>query len=268
MKRTILALAVAGALMLAGCGGGGGGATMSGGPSGGGPAPTTWEQLPTVVDRMDFRASIATEASPWPTCATLADCQAIVKSMIGSATEPTGTMRRFRGTRTVRTSGGDTATETYYGGWLDNSVFVVSTTESTTPISGRTWWNNWLSMGIRDTTPVAGVYRGEAVDALGRAGTSELNYTSNATGGQLDLTISGIRRIENGDMVWRNVPVDDDGRINNAGTFDNTALGPQLLRGSFYQGGEVGGQFYFRSTLDPPTGVRGAFGAELTPASP
>ena len=272
MKRTILALAVAGVLMLAGCGGGGSkSVSMSGGPSDSGPAatPTTWEQLPMVVDRMDSRSSATTNNFPWPSCRTsLTDCQSVAKTLIGASTEPTGTMRRFRGTRTVRTADGDTATENYYGGWLDNSVFVVRYITSPTPISGRTYWHQYFSLGIRDDAPIAGVYRGEAVDALGRAGTSELNYTSNATGGQLDLTIRGIRRIENGDMIWRNVPVDGDGGFNNAGSYDNTAAGPQALNGAFYQGGEVGGRFLYLTDVDANTVVRGAFGAELTPASP
>ena len=267
MKGTILALAAVAAVLLAGCGGGGNkAATISGGPSDGAPTPTstTWEQLPTVVDRMDYRTSVTTNDSPWLSwsCRTgVTDCQAAVKSVLAAATKPTGTMRRFRGTRTVRTADGDTATETYYGGWLDNSVFVTSRITSTEPVDGRTWWRQMASMGIRDNAPVTGIYRGEAVTTLGTAGTSELNYTSNATGGELDLTIT-MRDT----MVWSNIPVDGDGSFNNAGDYDNTAVGPQLLSGSFYQGGEVGGQFKYRVTSDGS--VYGAFGAELTPASP
>ena len=221
------------------------------------PMPTTWEQLPTTVDSMDYRAAYETTGYPWPSCSTLAGCQSVVKSLLATATEPTGTRRRFQGTRTVRTSGGDTATETYYGGWLDNSVFVASGITSHSPIDGRTVWRQMLSMGIADTAPVTGVYRGEAVSTTGTAGTSKLNYTSNATGGKLDLTIT-MRDL---DMVWSNIPVDGGGKFHDESA--DAAIGPQRLRGAFYQGGEVGGRFIYRVTSSAST--YGAFGAELTP---
>ena len=288
MKETILALAVAGALMLAGCGGGSKTATMSGGPSvggggGGTPTPTptptpgdgsgggttagtTWEQLPGLVDSMNRRSLNRSTDYPRTFCSDLTDCQTIVKSLLATATEPTGTMRRFRGTRTVQTTGSDTATETYYGGWLDNSIFIMESIPRPEPTeTGSTRWVHWFSMGIRDRNPVAGVYRGDAVDHDGNWGTSELNYVGSATGGNLGLTINipahGARAV----MRWSNIPVDNGGSFDNGISFSDNVVGPNRVNGRFYQGGEIGGTFLYRWTLDIPDTIIGAFGAERTP---
>ena len=235
---------------------------------GGGTVGTTWEQLPSLVDRMDYRARVTKDEFPAPIqCDTLTDCQSVVKSLLAAATEPTGTRRRFQGTRTLQTVGGVSFTDAYWGGWLDNSIFIVQNAsiqldpETGDPVTGIDREQVRFSMGIRNRNPVAGVYRGDAVDREGNWGTSELRYT----GGQLGLTINiPVWPV----MRWPNVPVDDSGRFNNnAGHDSDGPVGPQSLWGSFYQGDEVGGVFNYKRR--PGSGrnhsIHGAFGAKRTP---
>ena len=79
----------------------------------------------------------------------------------------------------------------FYGGWLDNSIFI-SMDLGRFPVddyfNGRYKGYN-ASMGIKDTNPVTGVYRGGSATSYGHGGEFELNYTSGATGGQLDMTL-------------------------------------------------------------------------------
>lgn len=264
MKGIILALLVAVALMLTGCGGGDGGT-----------AGTTWEQLPSLVDRLEGGASVSS-AFPSPHCeeGSMAICQGVVKTMLAAATEPTGTTRRFQGTRTLQTEDGDRVTENYWGGWLDNSLFVAA--HVLRPVPSETGSDPLLhrfSLGIRDSNPVTGVYRGEAVDTNGNWGTSGLTYTrlfrgstSGTAGGQLDLEINMPAHADRGEMRWSNIPVDDSGVFDNG--ISEQVVGPLFTKGHFYQGGEVGGRFGWRWSLDVGDGVWGVFGAKLTPASP
>ena len=239
------------------------------GTPGGGTTPVTWEQLPSLVDRMDYMESVYKDEYPVPLqCRTVTDCQSVAKILLAAATEPTGTGRRFRGTRTLQTAGGDSFTETYWGAWLDNSIFIVQNAsirlhpETGERIGSREHVR--FSMGIRNRNPVAGVYRGGAVDREGNWGTSELTYTGGATGGQLDLEIDGAAWPV---MRWSDVPVNDSGIFDNNISYDEDApVGPRKLKGSFYQGGEVGGSFSYKQFPPPSAGhISGAFGAKRTP---
>lgn len=73
------------------------------GTPGGGTTPITWEQLPSLVDRMDHEESVNKEDTyPVPLqCSSLTDCQSVAKILLAAATEPTGTRRRFQGTSTL-----------------------------------------------------------------------------------------------------------------------------------------------------------------------
>ena len=245
-----------------------------------GTTPITWEQLPSLVNRMDHMVSVHKNSFPAPLqCRSLTDCQSVAKSLLAAATEPTGTRRRFQGTRRLQTARGVTFTERYWGGWLDNSIFIVENSsirldpETGDPIPSQSAREHIrFSMGIRDTNPVTGTYRGDAVDRNGYWGTSELTYTGGATGGQLDLTID-IPAWEL--MRWSNVPVDDSGGFDNRISYDIYApIGPRKLKGSFYQGGEVGGHFTYKRVPPPDPGmgvntynhhIFGVFGAKRTP---
>ena len=288
MKCSILALTLAGALMLAGCGGGSKTATMSGGPAvggGGTPTPTptpgggsggggtsdagavltTLEQLPTSIDRMSSRQQEETSGFPGQSCDTAMSCQTLLKSRVAAATAPTGTMPRFQGTTTVQTQDGADVTVRFYAGWLNNSMFLaerapIPESTSARPLSnGRLYWVRYLSIGRGDSTPVTGVYRGDAVDTLGNYGTSELNYA----GEQLTLTINIPSYPV---MTWPNIPV-QNGTFDNGVRFGDNVLGPNKVVGWFYQGREVGGTFSWRQTLDPDSHTRGAFGAKMSGGS-
>ena len=239
---------------------------------GGGTMPVTWDQLPSQVDRMNYRARVTKDEFPAPIqCDTLTDCQSVVKSLLAAATEPTGTRRRFQGTRTLRTVGGVSFTDAYWGGWLENSIFVVQNAsirlnpETGDPVAGIDREQVRFSMGIRNRNPIAGVYRGDAVDREGNWGTSELNYVGGAAGGSLGLTINiPVWPV----MRWPNVPVNDRGGFNNNAGHDTYGpVGPQGMRGAFYQGDEVGGVFNYKRR--PGSGrnhsIHGAFGAKRTP---
>lgn len=270
--KMLMAFAVAGVLMLAaGCGGGGkktaSTPTMTPSTPTPTPTPTTWEQLPGVVDRMNRWNHRSGGDLPGQACSEIMACQTITKSILAAATEPTGTTRRFSGTRTVQTDGGGSVTGTYWGGWLDNNIFIVETTPREEPSArGATIHLFMLTMGIRDRNPVAGTYRGEAVDRDGNWGTAELTYTSaEAGGGQIGTAINIPAHSDVGTMRWPNIPVDDRGSFNNGTDFSNNMVGPNHLRGSFYQGGEVGGFFFYRRSLTLPNSITGAFGAKRTP---
>ena len=393
MKGTISALAVAGALMLAGCGGGGKSASMAGGPSPTStptPAPTptfepgtiplpkghtlqtgtisagesrtvretdgmetvvvcsagsencritvaadgtvtliagslrieirgirvvtpttplppttppvpvfespliSWRELPALVERYDHWTQIQSSDFPGTSCDDgVTACRTLVKSMLTHATEETEVRgwdggerfggraaswlgKRFSGTMPDAPAYYPAGYPTHFGGWLDNSIFIVYRRDMTADDPGRptgqdayfnditsgSYYQRLISMGIRDTNPVTGVYRGDAVDARGVSGYFELNYTSGATGGQLSATIT-----VGSPMTWSNVPVDNNGAFDNGiRPADHRETGPNQLTGRFYQGGEVGGVFVYN------TGSHwrnyGAFGGKLSPDGP
>ena len=230
---------------------------------GGGTAGTTWEQLPTLIDRMETHHQLRSDDFPGPSCDDdTMGCQAIIKSMVESATEPTGAMQRFQGTRTVQTDGGVSVTGNYWGGWLENSIFIAERLPRLVPLDGHTHWHRLISMGIRNRDPVAGVYRGDAVDREGNWGSSELNYTGGDAGGQLDLTINIQPHRA---MRWSNIPVDNEGHFFTEVRYADNVVGPNMLLGLFYQGDEVGGVFSYRWSLAIGDDVSGAFGAKRTP---
>lgn len=238
---------------------------------GGGTVGTTWEQLPSLVDRADRRTRIRSsdfpDVFPGMSCEdNFTNCQAIVKSLLAAATEPTGTTRRLQGTRTLQTQDGVSVTGSYWGGWLDNSIFIVEILPRLEPTEdGRTVWTHRISMGTRDTNPVAGVYRGEAVDMEGNWGTSELNYVGGATGGNLGLTVNIPARAARAVMRWSNIPVDNGGFFHNNIAYSDNVVGPNRVQGRFYQGGEAGGTWTYRWRLAFEDAVYGVFGAKRTP---
>ena len=71
----------------------------------------------------------------------------------------------------------------------------------------------------------------------------------------------------NGTYTWTNVSVDNQGYFDNNITTDDRVLGANKLEGSFYQGGEVGGVFSYRSGQNWDDSdsffVYGAFGGKL-----
>ena len=278
--KMLMAVALAGVLMLAtGCGGGGGSKTASTPTPTPTPTPapeptmTTWEQLPGVVDTMDRRTQFRSRDLPGPSCNdSVSDCQAAVKSLLAAATEPTGTTRRLQGTRTVQTDGGVSVTGNYWGAWLDNSIFIAETINRPEPSdTGSTIYVRYISMGIRDTNPVAGTYRGEAVDRDGNWGTSELTYTSADTGergGQIGMAINIPAHSGVGIMRWPNFSFDGSSHFDNGIRNADNVVGPNILAGRFYQGGEVGGVFVYRRSLTIGDSIGGAFGAKRTPDTP
>ncbi len=222
-------------------------------------------------------------------------CRAM-KSRIAAAERLPGT-RRFRGTLGVSEFVVDNEPwrEThplraldFYGGWLDNSVFMVGTLRGGTSQEDRlvadsigrehgmsqfgySPSNDYLTpSGIEDQAirdEFAGVYRGEAVDMEGNWGTSEVNLAfklnvptpqyrdqDSATAIQVDLTIDIPAY---GERSWR-----DDGSL----FWDfSSADGDSRMAGEFYYGKEVGGVFQFPHPGTPGTLVMGAFGAKKVP---
>ena len=272
MKGTILALAVAGALMMAGCGGGGSKSVSMTPTSAPEPSMLTWELLPTMIPLIN--ASVSTASSNFPYQVDHSDTSVIFPVFLDAATEPTGTMRRFRGTRTLQLEDGRSVTGNFWGGWLNNSIFLVENIPGRNEVNLLPYWRREIAAGIinRDNreVPVTGVYRGDAVDGEGNWGTSELNYTGTIDRGQLDLTIDIPAHRHRGTMSWSNIPVFN--RDIYSYTFNHSVpfriIGPNSLSGSFYQGGEVGGRFNYRWSLATEDSVRGAFGAKLTPDEP
>ena len=140
-------------------------------------------------------------------------------------------------------------------------------------------------MGIRDTNPVTGVYRGwaraeivaHAVSPDFESGNFELTYTSGATGGQLDFTVNLRFPYPNQPLrsyTWADVSVDNEGYFDNGITANNNRVGANKLEGSFYQGGEVGGVFSYRTGQEGRGLHRdgrlfwGGFGGKLVPDTP
>ena len=288
------------------------------------PPLVSWGKLPALVDRMTHRTELRSVHFPGTSCDDgVTACQAVVKDLLADATEQTGRasspVKRFSGRRTVETTyiwlgeshpyfgePGDAVPydrhEKFYGGWLDNSIFLVwkanHYTYGRTPYEGGDPYFSWggtgfndsatryISMGIRDTNPVTGVYRGETIMSISseydtpRRGTFELNYTSDATGGQLDFTIGSYFSRED-PITWSNVSVDNEGYFDNDVRIPNydvepirtrgrQTAGPKKLEGRFYQGGEVGGVFSYADSEGghEPSNLYGAFGGKLVPANP
>ena len=246
--------------------------TPGDGTPGDGTTPITWEQLPSLVDRMDTWEGIGGHDFPGPDCnESLTGCQGMVKAVLAAATEPTGTTRRFQSTITVQLPGGGTDTQRFWGGWLDNSIYIVGAadvlrTEETT--EGVRYWTPRATMGIRNRNPVIGVYRGDAVDRAGNWGTSELSYARRDTGGYFDLTINLPDLGDRALMRWSDISVDNNGGFDNNIESTVGGVGPSRLKGSFYQGDEVGGIFRYHWTERINDRATGAFGAKLTPDSP
>ncbi len=231
----------------------------------------SWRELPALVDRYDHLTQIISNSVPDPRLSCddgVTVCQDVVKNLLATATEETGVRgwdggerfggraaswlgKQFSGTRN------DIHEGHYWGGWLDNSIFIAE----------RRY--RFTSMGIRDTNPVIGVYRGDAVGEGGSRGYFELNYTSGAQEGQLSMTIKNLYACH--PCVWSDIPVDDNGAFDNGIRpvrrlpLDDFETAPSQLTGRFYQGGEVGGVFAYKSG---GINVYGAFGGKRSPDGP
>ena len=250
----------------------------------------TWRELPTSIDRMDHVTQLRSGSVAGASCDDgVTACQAGVKTLLAEASEwdrfdPGGIYSWAERVRMsapmkwfVESDTPPTRYASFYGAWLDNSIFIISSDNQFS--SGRSF--NSLSMGIRDTNPVTGVYQGVTLDsgAGGSTNIFELNYTSGAAGGQLDMTIEAPGTIG---YTWTNVSVDNEGdffhndmtgvsTIRDSIPRPDIPPGPNKLEGSFYQGGEVGGVYSYSYRLHPSFDldfIYGAFGGKLVPASP
>ena len=225
--------------------------------------PVTWASLPTLIDSMNTKSQFQSSDFPGRSCGGgVANCKAAVKELLAAA-KPTGTMKRFQGTRTVQTDGGDTVTGSFWGGWNDyGSIFIAESiapteTEGTRHIRA-------LTMGMRDNSP-SGVYRGSAVDTSGNWGTVELTYTGTPSrGDRLSATINIPAHGDRAVMRWSNIPVNRSGNFDNGIRWTDNVVGPNEMRGHFYRGHEVGGIFVYRWTLARTDSVHGSFGAKRT----
>ena len=254
------------------------------------PSLPTWEQLPTLVDRMNHRTELRSKASAGSSCDDgVTACQAVVKTLLANVRERYGATGYFEGRRNFEieyTVDGVTSStaefETFEGHWLDNSIFIAAdATAYIRSLPGNEYVDAYfdssdpslllLSMGIRDTNPIRGVYRGFSVGPDYHQGSFELTYTSGATGGQLDMTLNTSIPYT-GTYTWTNVSVDNQGYFDNNITRDDRVLGANKLEGSFYQGGEVGGVYSYRSGQNWDDSdsffVYGAFGGKLVPDTP
>ncbi len=252
----------------------------------------TWRELPTLVDRMTHRTELRSKSFAGSSCDDgVTACQAVVKTLLANATEVdlSGHARPLYWWPLVQLLSpmkwfswreGDTD---HYGAWLDNSIFISSydpysndrnapndpINEADDYFSSSPRTQRYLSMGIRDTNPVTGVYRGVAVTGVSPNGINvldlfELTYTSSATGGQLDMTT----HYYGANYTWTNVSVDNEGYFNNDITRSEGVLGGNKLEGRFYQGGEVGGVYSLRVSQDNPNSDldsfrHGVFGGKL-----
>ena len=257
------------------------------------PPLVSWGELPALVDRMTHRTELRGRFFAGASCedgvttcfftgASCEDgvtaCQAVVKDLLAVAREQGERSHRPLPVKWFGAS--NVLGGRFDGGWLDNSIFIVNTPiERTHLLRDTDYWLNgsfgahFISMGIRDTNPVTGVYRGGALFNLNvRADVVpfELRYTSNDAGGQLDMALLG--RYE-GLGTWTNISVDNEGYFKHDATFTDGREGPKELEGRFYQGGEVGGVYSFSLAAGdgrPETIMAGygAFGGKLVPASP
>ena len=253
----------------------------------------TWRELPTLVDRMTHRTELRSKSFAGSSCDDgVTACQAVVKTLLANATEVDLSAGRPRYSWWARVhsaspmkwfSWREVDTE-HYGAWLDNSIFIASydpfsndrdapnypINEADDYFSSSARTQRYLSMGIRDTNPVTGVYRGVAITGASPNGVNvldlfELTYTSSATGGQLDMTT----QYYGANYTWTNVSVDNEGYFNNDITRSDGVRGGNKLEGRFYQGGEVGGVYSLRVHQDPSPNSyldsfrHGVFGGKL-----
>ena len=128
------------------------------------PSLPTWEQLPTLVDRMNHRTELRSKASAGSSCDDgVTACQAVVKTLLANVREQYGATGYFEGTRNFETTADF---ETFEGYWLDNSIFIAAETTAYSPsLPGNEYVDAYfdisdrlllLSMGIRDTNPIRG----------------------------------------------------------------------------------------------------------------
>ena len=294
MKVTILTLAVAGALMLAGCGGGGsqtasmGGRTPTPTPTptpdpeptptpaptpdptptpgpvggGGGTAGTTWEQLPSLLDRpMVYSVTGLSPDFADDQCSSLSSCSAIfsAKKILNVATR-NNTERRFEGT--TRRGGAD-PDELFggdlpyvvraWGGWLENTIFIAYVYDHASDLINAPE-DYGQAIGVHDPNPVQGTYRGAAVDTRGNWGTSEFTYQGQSAGLTINIPARNYERHFDG-HAGAGAPVIVDGEAAGYGGYGWSF--------NFYQGNEVGGQFRDGLNSRDPDTVVGAFGAKL-----
>ncbi len=233
---------------------------------------------------------------------TLDMCRTLLKNRIEAATEvgpvavsieaetgPTGTIGRFQGTTIAQiTKDGVEGPVTFWGAWLDNSMFLLERKtlvahgiESRAISFGRYGMIGGEYVVGQGYSLIQGTYRGVAVDIEGNWGTSELNYTAGSGQklGQVDLTIN-IPDNRFGVMTFPGVPVTDRtvmwgefpypeeygaSRLNDSGDLAR-------FSGYFWRGNEVGGSFVYRNcggvSPCPQTVANttaGAFGAKLVP---
>ena len=244
----------------------------------------SWGELPALVDRMNHRTQIRSVRFRGPSSCDdgVAACQAVVKNVLAVSEYIPGDENRQHGwfhragvidLSLLTPDQNSELSGLTYGYWLENSIFMYTMTYDTYP-NPMEDPERIISMGIRDTTPVTGVYRGWAMsrdDLHPDAPNFELTYTSGTTGGQLDMTIDNTSHDET--YTWTNVSVDNEGHFDNGITPNDRVLGANKLEGSFYQGGEVGGVYSYRPydqnyRSQNGDAFYGAFGGKLVPASP
>ena len=226
MKGTILALAVAGALMLAGCGGGSKTATMSGdgggggvpvgggpggepigGPSGGGggiePPPVSRGVLLDKIDAWHDAGEF------WHLSNTFGSdtewiAEASVRNEYGnhSGNRPYRIEeiledanhdypgQRFSGTSTLEDRDGNPYPSNFWGGWIDNAIFIAEYASTPGIVSlgvlgdrmSNREFRDHDAYGIGPSSPfsLSTAYRGRAVDSKGNwaDATLRLNLTN------------------------------------------------------------------------------------------
>ena len=145
----------------------------------------------------------------------------------------------------------------YYGAWLDNSIFMVEWPSkpdglpvvppephgyfSGFSIHGTSLWKRAISMGIKDTNPVVGVYRGRALMSVS-TGSFELTYErgAGAAEGQLSLQIYfPWEWLEGYPAIWSNISVDNEGAFNNGIQASDNVVGPNKLGSSGFRVGRI-----------------------------
>ncbi len=245
------------------------------------PPLVDWRELPSLIGRMNHRTHARASDFPGATCdGGVAACQAVVKEMLANAkplTELLTEARREEWALSVGSIEGwfeedRPGPRRYWGRWLSNSIFILEETprpsgeSSPSDFYSLNTYARMISMGIMDTTPVVGVYRGKTMMYQGSVGQFELTYTRGATGGQLNLEIDFPT--PGYPVTWSNIPVDNEGAFDNGIRQITPVDGPGRVEGRFYQGGEVGGIFVNRPRSAYTAYHFGAFGGKLVPDGP